>query len=418
MFLSYAAEDVAEVELLDLELRRRGVPLWRDHSDLQRGRPVEKEIVGAIDLASGYIVYLTPAATGSKWVREIELGAAIEKQRRDPGMTLIPIFRGSVSGLVNALAAEGTSADRDRYTLDRFAGTVIRDEDFRRDHRRALRKAADDVLSAYLDAIAGRGARNGPLRIGIVTRGGPGLMAQDLDLRLDWSADYPADRGGSREPPSEADYRESLEPALESIKQRLVEQLPGRPLRVVPQCHLTMALAFGFRFRRNTHIGLEVEVPGPGDAPERWLGPPVPRPASTTAWSFAERPGTGQGGGLAVAVNVSQPRASFEDDVRRSLDAGAGARALLYAEPASGPSKVVLAGLADDEPHRMAVALVEAIERHTAYAAADVIHLFYAGPAGLAILLGQALSNVRPVQTYEWLASRGLYQACFELASS
>jgi len=72
VFLSYSSKDCSEVDKLDLELRRRGVVLWRDRESLLSGRPLKDEIAAAADQAAGFAFYLTMNAARSEWVREKE----------------------------------------------------------------------------------------------------------------------------------------------------------------------------------------------------------------------------------------------------------------------------------------------------------------------------------------------------------
>jgi len=100
VFLSYSAQDVQEVERLDLELRRRGVPLWRDRTELLKGRPAVVEIARAATEAAGFAFYLTSHAVRSEWVREKERSHALQNLTLKKGFGIVPIFREDLKTLV------------------------------------------------------------------------------------------------------------------------------------------------------------------------------------------------------------------------------------------------------------------------------------------------------------------------------
>lgn len=63
VFLSYASENHREVLRFDRELRRRGVPLWRDRVNLPRGRDIHEEILAKVQTlrpAKTHLFYAGP----------------------------------------------------------------------------------------------------------------------------------------------------------------------------------------------------------------------------------------------------------------------------------------------------------------------------------------------------------------------
>ena len=112
IFLSYSTKDKQEVERFDRELRRRGVPVWRDQYDLTGGRVTEAEIEAASRDVAGTVFYLTENAADSEWVREKERGYALAA-RDARSASIVPIFRDELAVIgdkMKALAADRRGA--------------------------------------------------------------------------------------------------------------------------------------------------------------------------------------------------------------------------------------------------------------------------------------------------------------------
>lgn len=409
VFLSYSSKDMEEVEDFDLELRRRGVPLWRDRSDLRIGRLSAVEIEKAGQEAAGFVVYLTLHAARSDWVRERELDIALHKARRSPAFGLVPVFRADRREVTEEMirlgkkphAADGSSP----YDLQGFNGCVIKaDRASRGFLPQELAAAADHILDCLLDGIGER-RTSGPLRIGVVTRDAS-LASSDLDLLIDCREDFPLK--GPLPDPAQCEAR--LLPAFRSLHRSLFKHGLHLEVRLTLQCHLTLALALGHQFRRNTGSNLEVlEIHGG----ELWPGPKIPLSPAHDLWSSSTADGPGDGPDLALIIGVSgsigKRVESFLKDQIPSVS-----RRLIF-EPARGSGKTSLQGLEREGPHRMAVAVMEQLSEAREEQGYRTVHLFYAGPPALAALIAQQLSNCGPVQTYEWIDHESTYRPTFRL---
>src|SRR6185295_12932483 len=79
IFISYASEDSAFVDLLEDRLPEDGARCWRDRRSLLAGR-IDKQIENAIAHHDVLVVVLSEASIASEWVRwEIEQARAVEK---------------------------------------------------------------------------------------------------------------------------------------------------------------------------------------------------------------------------------------------------------------------------------------------------------------------------------------------------
>ncbi|HBL25940.1 MAG TPA: hypothetical protein DD490_03795, partial [Acidobacteria bacterium] len=374
VFLSYSAEDVQEVERLDLELRRRGVPLWRDRTELLKGRPAEEEIEKAADQSAGFAFYLTSHAVRSEWVREKERGHALQNFARKKGFGIVPIFREDLKTLVTDFQRLGTGRPGTDYDIGRFNGYTM---DLARIGRGELAPeiaaAAETVLLSLLETLREGAPAGDRLRIGLATRRGPGLHGLPLHLLLDWTVDY--------EPlgqvPDAAAFDRDLAPALRSLA-NAIRSWPGLALQLVPKCHLSMALAVGFALRRTFSADLEVVEILTGEA---WAGPAVPRPPAPDLWTLKTRnppKGSSPSSTVVVTVGISRPIARTVVGFLRSSGLAYGRR--LDFEPRPAPSTTVLQGRDPDAAQRMAVAVREAIVAAQSRIGQGEVHLFFAGP--------------------------------------
>lgn len=415
MFLSYSSKDKAEIERLDHELRRRGVPTWWDQYDLTGGRINEAQIEAACRDAAGFVFYLTHEAAQSRWVREKERAYALDACRRRSDVGIVPIFRDDRLAIREAMrdARDGHPTSRaEPYDLTTFQGYEI---DSKKDLDGELRRAANKVLGSLLTSLDATKPPGEAWTVGLVTRGGLLPLEHAPDLLLDWSQDFPvrAHDAMPNEPPTREQWKNVLEPALDAFADELKPLLKARALRIVAQCHLTLALAFGYRFRRNTGVELSVIEPYSGDV---WESPRAPLAPEHDAWS-KKRKKVGDGEDLALAINVTQERKSFNAQVLAAARRGNIGNVLIF-EPAGGTSKTAFANLEPTAVHRRALAVVEQLQRDARFPDCRVVHLFIAVPVGFAILLAQQFSNVRAVQTYEWSeAIQGYLPGCLLVSS-
>src|SRR5438067_13924151 len=94
VLLSYAHEDTEEVKYLQLQLKVRGVRTWRDVTDLPLGGATEPEIVHAIEnVADAFVLYVTPHSLASDFVWDIEIPAALKRQKSDPLFNIVPVLK-------------------------------------------------------------------------------------------------------------------------------------------------------------------------------------------------------------------------------------------------------------------------------------------------------------------------------------
>jgi hypothetical protein len=158
-----------------------------------------------------------------------------------------------------------------------------------------------------------------------------------------------------------------------------------------------MAIALGYQFRRNTGAELLVIEAQSG---EQWRGPRLPLPSDSQAWRATEQASAQGGNGIAVVIALS--RSTLKDAQASVKDQALDIGYFLSLEPAGGPSLTAIPLGNPDAAHRMAVSAANTIAELQSKLGCRPLHLFAAVPAAFAVLLGQQLSNLGPVQTYEW----------------
>ncbi len=352
-------------------------------------------------------------AAASEWVRERERAYALKNAGQDGSFGILPVFRDDkdeVTKEMVRLARKTKSATPlSEYDLGKLNGYLVDPQEVQQGRLgEELRAAAECVLRSLLLTLSQRREPGERLRIGAATRNGPALRPHELDLLLDWTYDYPEGL-----PPSAAEAEANLSPALDSLGRALAADWGRVALQIVPQCHLTMALALGFRFRRNTGYDLEVMDPYSGT---KWSGPARPLQPAFDLWDLAKTRSLGTGNGLAVVVGVAQ---AIDKDIETyASSSGLDAGKMIVFEPKQGPSMTALDPTDPSEPHRMAVAIAETVAKEQSAGWRGPVHLFVRVPAPFAVLIGQQLSNLGPVQTYEWKDSQTLYTPRFRFFSS
>jgi len=400
VFCSYASANLDEVTHFDLALRRQGVPLWRDRTSLGKGALTVEEIAQAAKEAAGFTFYLTLEAAQSEWVRERERAVALENSRLDSSFGIVPIFRHDRKEVTKHMVSLGAIQTAPNgvspYDLSPFNGYLMNDRAFvEKTEHAEFSAAANTVLRSLIRSKAKQTGAGSALKIGAITRSGQLVLNSPVDLLIDWTHDFPP--AAPHFPNCNVSSNvllNSLTAFSKAVSEEWVAHRGAR-FQIVPQCHLSLALGLGFTFRRNTGAELTVVEPQSG---ERWIGPRVPMQFTSDLWRVSHRSQNGNG----VALNVGISR-SVSMDVDASVEANAlDIGHFLNFEPSTGCSLNAIPSGRVELAHQMAVGLVHAIGDFQASIGCRPLHLFFAGPAAFAVLLGQQLSNVGPVQCYEW----------------
>ncbi|MEO6892602.1 MAG: SAVED domain-containing protein, partial [Ktedonobacteraceae bacterium] len=395
--LSYAREDADAVRFLQLQLKVRGVRAWRDVTDLPLGGATEREIVQAIENeADTFVVYITPHSLASNFVWDIEIPAALQRQQRDPLFNVVPILQDvTYRQLQQQCAARGYRSLTD-FNAERLPNSTGTEP-----HASAeglLKSIANRILKASLKLRLHCVAADRTYEPWLVLRTFKDLPETPaLDLDLDWWDVY-QDRNHL---PSAEEWRETLFPALQDVKNALVELPVSKKLHMSLHSILPAAFALGYIFPVPTRYTLLVEGKH-GTWSNAGLADASP-PFQRIAYSGEGDPHVAV---IEIAVTSSTAYATTQYLEKSALSY----RSHIRYELPGGPDYI---NGVKDAVHALAMAQYIGKELRLLCGQGVMhIHLFAAIPAALAVLLGHQFNALCPISLYQFVANTEYVPAC------
>lgn len=361
-FLSHQNGDRAALVRLETEMRRRGLSSWRDRKDQHRGVATDPVVVKAIGTdTDGFVIYGTKRILASAYVWEHEWPPAYLRHQAETDADhpfpypLIPIF---VDIGVTDLKAAAMAFKQPLPTT--FNGERLKPGAA---GRRAM---ANHLLRTALTRRAAE-AGSGPLQLHLTTFS----VADDLDadVLVDWSVEFIA---GATPPWVD----------LLLARDDLAEELArtGRGLEIGVQSRLGPAFAFGHAFPRVSKI--------PITAGDGWQ---IGHAQDPTLVAVSDTP-VARGDPRVGIVEVSLAR-----NVGVAVDRAISALGI-------APSRRLSIGYGPEADHvdaAVAAAATAAFGLRLKRMRDDGVtegHVFLAGPAPLALLLGASV-NAGPAMT-------------------
>jgi hypothetical protein len=387
LFLCYSRADAAAVEELSRALRRRGLWIWRDLEDLRLGRSSLRSIDDALAAVAGVLIYITPQSLRSPFIQQVELSAALARARSDARFPIIPVLDGVTIDELDAFSR--TRRDDPRLTDFQLFTLPANPSERPAAIRTLAREALRTILPHNLKHAASRSA----FTVEIFSRS-PVVYDYPSDARVDWVESTQAGV------PSLETWQKELHPALEDLVDAF--QLVGRrpPIKLRPHAaRLSVALAAGYVFRKTTGFNLWVEqttgVLQWWRTDEQEQAPP---PFVVTPFDHDPN-----GSDLTLEVTMTQPVGAAVTEwitatgasIRRRVQLQLGTGEISGSAQALAAARQIRAVI-DQERARTPVP--------------KQIHLFFAGPAALAALIGWHLNKVGPLLVYEY-DSRGYASA-------
>jgi SMODS-associated and fused to various effectors sensor domain len=392
-FLSYRRTRVEEARLLIEAQHDLGIPTWQDVSELEEGQTAAllKEAI-ADEATANAICWLTSDVETSTVITRTELPEIMRRIDRKDGFFMIPV---AAEGLGYDEAARIAGTYLGVHDLGQWNVTKVSSDPISAEDAGVL---ARRVLDRRIQAIIKQIAAEAPLQIVFNTRKKPAF-----ELGMAWSIDW-THRFDGRTVKSAAHWPQSLLPALETIAQVCEQRAPGRSVVVQGLCALPAAIALGATFLATRRLPLSWRQISPNRAPVLWSLDADPEPSG---FMFRIIDGDLSGNDLALLVSVTSNVEPAFAASRRLLSKF---RALVVVEkPGNCPHDLATPGQAKD----VVRVVIEAL-RHARAAAEPrgVVHLFLAVPAGLAVMIGQMLNTLGPVQTYEHISTDavGVYE--------
>jgi hypothetical protein len=224
------------------------------------------------------------------------------------------------------------------------------------------------------------------------------------DFEIDWTPHF--DHAVLRSAAPEIWTRELL-PTLQDLRARLDSDGHRRNIWLRARAPISAGLAFGHVFAEALGYSLRVQQPTPGatGAIQYWRTDSAAD--GTGQLRIREVDGEGTGDEVAVGIGITDdPQPKVEQYLGQT---GLRVRASLYLSPRDGSSPT---SVDQGNVGSIATALKREIRQFTDRRGTRLIHLFYFGPLGLAVLLGQKLNGLADIQCYERDKALGYTPSC------
>jgi hypothetical protein len=383
VFISHRRSRAGEVRLLVQSHRDHGIPTWQDVDDLGHG-PTEDQLREALEdegIASG-VLWITPEVAASDIIRKVEAPALVRRARRRDPFFLVPVAAGGLDYDDAAALIDIPLDDLKNWNMLRVDGDPIRYE--------AAVDVTRRVLKHRLRAIHRTFPPGDPILMRFHTRR-PAPVESAYALTLDWSH-----RFTTRET-SQEEWASCLLPALEAIVEGIRVNAPGRQVNITGLPSLPAAFALGRAFLETSGVPVAW-----GQRGELWSLRADRMASGVVDDSWAGDPAS-DGLAVLVAINANVRSAMTKSD----LPAFRGHVEVRHPRPSS--TVRLTAGEALDVALRVTDAVREA---RMLWSDTRRVHLFAAVPAGIAVLIGQFLNTLGPVQTYEHIQddAQGIYR--------
>ncbi|MEP7368761.1 MAG: SAVED domain-containing protein [Dermatophilaceae bacterium] len=385
-FVSYRRTRLAEVGALVRALHELGVPTWQDLHDLDE-QPLEatlRTVLADPNIASG-VLWITPEVAHSAIITDIEVPGLASRATADATFALVPVAAGGLDYGTAAEAARSSIAlvDLRTWNIGKVGGDPATDDDIAGVAQRVLRRRVRAIHSHLPDGD--------PFVVDVFTRT-PAVHHHDAALTIDFTHLFDGRT-------AKTGTWDTVTASLRTTLQRVASDAPGRSVHLRGLVGLPTAVALGATVSSPSRADAAwlQHTPGRPDSPYTLNAAPVP--SSFTVDLVDGNPGAAD---LAVLVSVSENTVPafqathglgpFRGIVHASAPGG-------YPHPFDSPGQAV----------HVAHEVVRAIRlARSRYGTLGAVHLFVAGPAGLAFLIGQLLNTLGLVTTYEHVSASGV----------
>lgn len=390
-FLSYRRNRLQEANLLIEAQHELGIPTWQDLDDLDELQ-TETELHAVLNdpTTANTVLWLTPDVADSPTIQRVEAPESVRREQRGDAFFLIPVAAGGLD-YDQAAAVAG-----DRLGIHDLSSWNIRRVTHDPGTRDDISEIACRVLRRRLRALHETLPPDEPFRVRLMTRRQPGFET-GWALSIDWSHHFTVRNAHA------GAWQKALLPALRAIRETLRSRAPRRDVEASGGATLSAGLAFGRAFLaldRDFELSWRQEAENKPDQIWSLSAPPEDVPILVSRQAIRT-----DGDALAVLLSVSQDVEPAFGKSRATLPTF---RAAVNVRPPGEPFE----GLAIETPGQAVQIVdrtVEAIRQARAELGTTSVHIFATIPVGLAVLLGQRLNTLGPVQTYEHDPATGTY---------
>jgi hypothetical protein len=380
-FLSYRRTRKDEARLLICAQHDLGIPTWQDVDNLSEDHTEDqlRRVLSDPSTANA-VIWITPDVSTSAVIRKIEVPAILARRQQDDPFFVIPVAAGGLDykSAADAVDQQISVQDLEYWNLRKVAVDPI--------GAPQAFELGTRVLQRRINALHRSLPRDVAIRLTLNTRTDPPFQP-DVGLSVDW-----AGRFNGRESTSDS-WDNHLLPALKTIVATLHAQAPGRSIAASGFPAIAAATALGAAFLAPAGINISWEQVKVGRPSQNWSLAYSREPSDFRTTTTGEDPSAKDLAVLvSVAANVEFAFAASKRDLPhfRAITA--------ITKEGHPPHDILTPSQAVD----VAYVVVEGIRRaRDEYRPIDVIHLFMAVPVGLAMMIGQLLNTLGPVQTYE-----------------
>lgn len=307
--------------------------------------------------------------------------ARMLKERFRGAFMMLPLYRGEAAAILDRL----------------FEGLMVR---VNKAVRNGISRADVEGLIRTELAVVVKG------RAVVVHLHGWTRQAYDLvaDEEIDWTEHF--DHTTLRVPAPEV-WASELMPALHAVRARFDVTPDRRLIWFRTRAPLSAGLAFGHTFAEAAGYSIRIQQPSPGAAEPIQHWETDAHADQSYQLGYDELDGDPASHDLVVGIGVTDdPRPKVEHYLAQTDLA---VRAALYLRPSGGASATSVDATTVGA---IAAAAKREIRRVCNRYQPRLIHLFYLGPLGLAVLLGQKLNGLADIQCYERSKTTGYTPSC------
>ena len=381
-FISYKREDKEEARRLTIALNARGIPTWLDTSDLGH-EPTHDALRAAIQDSgtAGALLLATPRVSASSTIRLVEAPEILKRRRFDPSFQVLPIASDLEYNDVAAAYGDGI-ADHDlsKWNIYKTANGPLSNGD--------ACEVARRILETRLRAVDRMLSDGEPLEVLLHTRERAPTSAS-MALTIDWSSHFDPRHC---EPETWSDV---LLPALADVGSAVGRVTPQRSIVVSGLLSIPAAIAIGASFPTTRGIPMQWRQRASDTLEQLWSLNVVPVSVRLSVHSESRDI---EARDIAVLLSVT---GDVRPDFARTVHSLAPLRCLVDAwlDPFTR-------SLDAGEARAIATAVSDAVRAaRSDYRATGRVHVFFAGPVGLAAMFGQLLNTFHEVVTYEYEGS-------------
>ncbi|MFA6005316.1 MAG: SAVED domain-containing protein [Patescibacteria group bacterium] len=228
----------------------------------------------------------------------------------------------------------------------------------------------------------------------------PYELKLEYDEVLDWSKHF--EKNSRKIAPPEV-WQKELLPELSDLEKRVRESGTVRLIKFEGSACLSAGVALGWAFPEVGEYVIEL-LPRLGQKTEPWRTDTSTQRVFNLTSEDCEM--YADGSGLAVKFNIV---ADVTTDLNKYIsESGSRFKASLQLTPESGVGETITKESAISYARSAKRLIREAVTKYSV----DKISLFFAGPLGIAIFLGQLLNAMPEVQCYEQKQDRGYQLSC------